>query len=390
MVNDGGRAFHAAIDGAALHAVVGVLHGFLIRPIGNRDALHADGVARGVHHDEHVFEAAVFLAHQIADGAAVVAVLQHRRGRCLDAHLVLDADAVHVVALAERPVLIHQELRHHEQADALHSLGRALHARQHQVDDVVRHVVLAVGDEDLGAEDLVRAIGLRLGARAHLRQIAAGLRLGQVHGAGPVARHQFFEVGGLELVTAGREQRLGRAIGQQRAQRKAQVGRVEHLDAGGANGFRQALTAEIRRVLQALPAAFGVLLVRVLEAFAGGDRRARVGGRRLVGVEVEWRHHLFVEARAFFQHRLRRLQARVLEAGHLRDLADARQVLDVEQHVLDGGLVAHGFSPVILVTKKWASRAMPLPDALSKSERRATQRAWVSSGTAVNRSATRP
>ena len=35
-----------------------------------------------------------------ADGATVVAVLQHRRRARLDAELVFDADAVHVVALA--------------------------------------------------------------------------------------------------------------------------------------------------------------------------------------------------------------------------------------------------------------------------------------------------
>ena len=34
-------------------------------------ALHAHAVAGGVHHDEHVLQAAVFLAHQVTDGAAV-------------------------------------------------------------------------------------------------------------------------------------------------------------------------------------------------------------------------------------------------------------------------------------------------------------------------------
>jgi len=49
-----------------------------------------------------------------------------------------------------------------------------------------------------------------------------------------------------------------------------------------------------------------------------------------------------VELRAFLQHGGCRLQAGVLEAGDLRDLVDARQMLDGEQHVLDGGGVAHG------------------------------------------------
>ena len=36
-------------------------------------------------------------------------------------------------------------------------------AGQYDVDDVLGHVVLASGDEDLGTGDLVAAIGLRLG-----------------------------------------------------------------------------------------------------------------------------------------------------------------------------------------------------------------------------------
>ena len=51
------------------------------------------------------------------------------------------------------PSALTMNFGHDEQADALHALGRAGHARQHQVDDVLGHVVLAVGDEDLGAED---------------------------------------------------------------------------------------------------------------------------------------------------------------------------------------------------------------------------------------------
>ena len=86
------------------------------------------------------------------------------------------------------PSALTRNFGHDEQRDALHALGRTGHAREHEVDDVLGHVVLAVGDEDLGAEELVAAVGLRLGARAHQRQVAAGLRLGQVHRAGPLAR----------------------------------------------------------------------------------------------------------------------------------------------------------------------------------------------------------
>ncbi len=272
VVDDGRAAPDAAVHGAALHALARVLHGVLVGALGHRDALHAHGVARGVHHDEHVLQAAVLLADQIPDGAAVVAILQHGRGRSLDAHLVLDAHAVHIVARAQAAVLVHHELGHHEQADALDALGSARHARQHQVHDVLGHVVLAVGDEDLGAEDLVRAVRLRLGAAAHQRQVGAGLGLGEVHRAGPLAGNELFQVGGLELVAARGEQRLDSAVGQQRAQREAQVGAVEHLAAGRADGLGQPLAAKVGRVLQALPAALGELAESLLEAGRGGDR----------------------------------------------------------------------------------------------------------------------
>ncbi len=50
-----------------------------------------------------------------------------------------------------------QELRHDEQRDALGALRRVRQARQHEVDDVLGHVVLAAGDEDLGAGDRIGA-----------------------------------------------------------------------------------------------------------------------------------------------------------------------------------------------------------------------------------------
>ena len=82
---------------------------------------------------------------------------------------------------------VDQELRHDEQRDALDAFRRVRRAREHEVDDVLGVVVLAVGDEDLLAEELVRAVALRHGARAHRREVGARLRLGQVHRAGPRA-----------------------------------------------------------------------------------------------------------------------------------------------------------------------------------------------------------
>ena len=64
--------------------------------------------------------------------------------------------------------------------------------RQHQVDDVVGEIVVAVGDEDLLAGDAVVPSRARaLGARAQRAEVGAGLRLGQVHRAGPLAAISF-------------------------------------------------------------------------------------------------------------------------------------------------------------------------------------------------------
>jgi len=177
---------------------------------------------------------------------------------------------MHIVARAHRTVQVDHEFGHHEQADALDALGRAGDAGQHQMNDVLGHVVLTPGDEYLGTGDFVAAIGLGFCFGAHRGQIAAGLRLGQVHGAGPLAADEFFEVDGVEFRASSGQQGFNGAVGQQRAQGKAHIGRVLHLAYHRTNDFWQALATEVGGVLQALPARFGVLFEGFLEAWAGG------------------------------------------------------------------------------------------------------------------------
>ena len=70
-VVDDGDAVAAALTPIARPCtrVLGVVERVLVGALGDRHALHADGEPREVHHGEHVFEAAVLLAHQIADRA---------------------------------------------------------------------------------------------------------------------------------------------------------------------------------------------------------------------------------------------------------------------------------------------------------------------------------
>jgi hypothetical protein len=81
----------------------------------------------------------------------------------------------------------------------------------------------------------------------------------------------FLQVDRLEVIAASGQQGLDGAVGQQRAQGKAHVGRLQDLSARRTDDLRQALAAEFRRMLKTLPAAFGVLAVGLLEAWRGGD-----------------------------------------------------------------------------------------------------------------------
>ena len=81
-----------------------------------------------------------------------------------------------------------QVLGNQEQAQSLGSRARTFGTREHQVHDVLEHVVgVAVGDEPLDAVDMPGAVGLldRLGAAC--ADIRAGVGFGQDHGGGPIA-----------------------------------------------------------------------------------------------------------------------------------------------------------------------------------------------------------
>ena len=115
----------------------------------------------------NMYQAAVLLADQPTTGSGAVHVarrravaeLQHRGRARLDAHLVLDADAQTSLRAPRLPSALTFELGHDEQRMPFTPSGASVSAREHQMDDVLGHVVLAVGDEDLGAEDLEAAVG---------------------------------------------------------------------------------------------------------------------------------------------------------------------------------------------------------------------------------------
>ena len=215
-------------------------HRILIRDLRHRQPLHADAEPRLVHHHEHRGKAAILLPDQIAGG---VVVIHHAGGIAVDAHLVLDRAAGNAVARAQRAVVVDHDLRHDEQRNALGACGRAFDARQHQMDDVFGEVLLAAGDEDLGAGDLVAAVRLfhRLGAQQ--AQIGAALRLGEIHGAGPDTLDHLRQEFLFLFVRAVREDGRDRALHQPRIHREGEIGRGHEFIDDHRQGAGQPLPA---------------------------------------------------------------------------------------------------------------------------------------------------
>ena len=209
------------------------------------------------------------------------------------------------------------------------------------MDDVFSHVVLTIGDEDLGAEHLVAAVGLRLGAGAHRGQVRAGLRLGQVHGAGPLAADELGNIFLLQFFAAGHQQGFNGAVGQHRAQGKRQAGCVQHFGAGRGNQFRKALAAVLDRVNNALPSALRELCVGFLEAGRGRDGTVLEGTRVFVTANIQRCHHAGAELGRLLHHGLGRVEVVVLKTRQGADAGQAREFLHRKQHILEGGLIVH-------------------------------------------------
>ena len=320
---------------------------------GMGQALQRGTQASGVHEGEHAVQALVRRADQEAGGGVEV---HHAGGVAVDAHLVLDGTTGNRVALASVAFGVGQELRHDEQRDALGALRGVGQAGQDDMDDVVGHVVLAGGDEDLGAGDLVAAVGLRLGLGAQHAQVGAAVRLGQAHGAGPLAGDQLGQVGRLLLGGAVGMQGVHCAVGQARVHAPGPVGLADHLADGQAEGFRQPLAAVLDVMGQARPAAFDELLVGLLEAGRRLHAIGAPGAAFQVADAVQRSDHLFAELRTFLEDGVDHVGSRVFGARQALVVRFvAQQLVANETDITQGGLVIrHSSQPLrrVLVNRR--------------------------------------
>ena len=324
-----------------LQTVARVGGGVLIGDVGNRHALHGDAEPRLVHHHEHGVEALVGLADE---KPLRLVVVHHAGGIGVNAHFVFDGAARHRVAGAKRAIGVRQKLRHDEQRDAARARRRALDARQHEVHDVVGEIVFAGGYENLLSGDRVGAVAVGLGARLQQAKIGAAVGLGQVHGAGPFARHHLRQVLLLQFRRRVLVDRRDRALRQAGIHGESHVGRGRKLVDERRERIRKALSAIFRVRGEADPAAFRIGLVGFLETLRRGHGTVGVAHAALaVARKVERLQNLFGNLSAFFQNRFNDVGRGVRKAGQIAMPAPIENIVEQKQGFFDGRFVCgHG------------------------------------------------
>ena len=208
--------------------------------------------------------------------------------------------------------------------------------------DVIGHVVVAVGDEDLRALDAIAAIGRALGLGAQRADVGAGLRLGELHGAGPFAGHQLLQIDLLQFVAAMGVERLDRGERQQRAEAEGDVRRAPDFGAGRVDRERQALAAERFRARHRVPARRRPAPIGVRPAGRGGDLAVVELDAVLVADPIERRQHVGGELAGFLEHRRGNVGVEIAVVPGLDGGLEPRAVVERKQHVVDRRAVGHG------------------------------------------------
>ena len=242
IVTRGAVLSAARVEVRALHALLRVGQR---RPVAGREG--ADGL--GAHHHpgvldhlEHLRDAVVHLAEQVADRGD--AVLPERelagRGR-LEAHLVLDVRDERAVALAELAGAGSKWNFGTRNSDRPFVPGcgvmpGALRAGQHEVHDVLGQVVLGRGDEPLHAVEVPGAVGLRDGPGPARADVRPGVRLGEHHRRAPAALdHQLGPAPLLRRAEAVHDRGEARAA---QVEEHRRVGAEDQLGGGPLHGRR--------------------------------------------------------------------------------------------------------------------------------------------------------
>ncbi len=186
------------------------------------------------------------------------------------------------------------------------------------MDDVLRHLVIAIGNKDLLANDAVMiAIRFRPGLQG--TEIGAGLRLSEIHRAGPTPgdqRRQIFRFLGRAAMDL---QRFDGPLRQQRTEREGHVGGIPDFLQGRGQGPGHTLAAISRIEGDRVPAGLGELPIGLGDTSRHHDLAINQANTFLVTDGIEWRQHDRSKFGGLFQNRIAGLGAGLFIAGQLGD-----------------------------------------------------------------------
>ncbi len=266
----------------ALRAFAGVGERVNVALIGQHGGAEGNADTGFVHHLEHVRQALVGLADQIADRTVLLTEAQYGGGGVAVTHLMQQTGQCDVISRAQAAVLVDQHLGYQEQRDALDASRCAFDTSQHHVYDIVGQLVVAAGDEHLLAEHAVAAICCRARGGADVAEGRALTRLGQGHGSAVAAvQHRRQEALAQRIAGEALDQ-VGGADGQEGIAGSRNVGGAEVRNAAAQDDFRQLQATVFGVVVRGVEAGFGQSIPGGFGFRNQGDLFAVEG--RLVGI----------------------------------------------------------------------------------------------------------
>ncbi|GBC80432.1 hypothetical protein HRbin09_01669 [bacterium HR09] len=258
---------------------------------------------------------------------------------------MLNAGGLHVVGLAQGAVGVDADLGHHKQRKPCSAGGSAGGTGQDQMDDVFGEVLVAGGDEDLFAGNQVAAVFLLHRPGFGSAHVGAGLRLGEAHGAAPLAGVHLFHEKLPHLVGTELFDEVTGAAGEESRERKGNVGTKEELVDGGAYHFRQTHSAKLGGVDAGNPPTFAQLLVGVAEAGWHHHLAVHEPGAHAIAFLVGGCQHFGGKLVRLLQHHFQVPFCPLGKALGLQKLFRRQPLEELELHVPHVHLVRHGRPP---------------------------------------------
>jgi len=156
------------IQRSALTTLPRVLQRISVARHAGHGRAHSNTDSRLVHHVEHRGQTGTALTYQFGKAVALLAKLQEGVDDASLAQLMVQPGEPDIVAPTDAAIVEHVIARHHEQAESTHTRRVAYHTSQHQMDDVLAHLVLATGYPHLAAFDAIAAVRLWRGTRGDI------------------------------------------------------------------------------------------------------------------------------------------------------------------------------------------------------------------------------